>query len=85
MTVTPVHGRPLCYHVSSSQKGEPDKLCDLTQFQGNGFCSCNDWGCRVVSNMKKPHALLTDATLCKHLRAAHLFNLSVQVELALAL
>ena len=34
--------------------------------------------------MKKPHRLLSDATLCEHLRAAHLYNLAVQNELILA-
>ncbi len=82
MTVTPVPFRPLCYHVESNS-GQT-YLCDLTQFNGNGSCTCSDWGCRCVANMKMPHSLLTDATLCKHLRGAHLYNLSVQLECILS-
>lgn len=83
MGVYPIKGRPLCYYVDSRSGGE-QKLCDLTDFNGNGSCTCGDFSCRVVANMKKPHELLTDATLCAHLRAAHRFNLSFQVALAIA-
>jgi hypothetical protein len=82
--VYPVNGRPLCYLVNS-RTGDAQYFCDLTHFQGNGSCTCSDWGCRVVANMKKPHELLTDATLCYHLRRAHLFNLGVQNECILSL
>lgn len=81
--IIPVNGRPLVYLVES-RKGGGTHLCDLTDFNGNGSCTCGDWSCRCVSNMKGPHELMTDATLCWHLRRAHLANLQVQVELALA-
>lgn len=79
--ITPVHGRPLCYYVDSRKGGE-QHFVNLTDFDGNGSCTCGDFQCRVVANMKKPHELLTDATLCHHLRKSHLFNLSFQVMLA---
>jgi len=69
--VYPIANRPLCYIVDSRRGGE-QYFCDLTQLQGNGQCTCPDWGCRVVSNLKKPHELLTDATLCFHLRKVHM-------------
>lgn len=81
--VYPVQGRPLCYHVDSRGAGA-QYFVNLTDFNGNGSCTCGDWSCRCVSNMKKPHDLLTDATLCYHLRKAHMFNLGVQLECALA-
>lgn len=80
---TPVYGRPLCYYVPSRQ-GATDHFVNLTDHQGNGSCTCGDFSCRVVANMKQPHELMTDATLCHHLREAHLFNLSVQLELIAA-
>jgi len=80
--VYPIAGRPLCYYVDS-RSGGGQHFCDLTQHQGNGHCTCGDWSCRVVSNMKKPHALLTNETLCEHLRRAHIYNLGVQIECAL--
>jgi len=73
----------MCYHVLSRSNGGAH-LVDLTDFDGNGSCACNDFCCRCVSNMKGPHKLLTDATLCQHLRDAHLYNLGVQRELILA-
>jgi uncharacterized membrane protein len=79
--VTPVQGRPLCYLVKS-RKGNGEHFVDLTDFQGNGSCTCPDWACRVVANMKRPHELLSNETLCWHLRRAHLENLSVQISLA---
>lgn len=79
--VHPVRGRPLCYLVDS-RSGDCQHFVDLTDFQGNGSCTCNDWSCRVVSNMKKPHDLLSNETLCFHLRRAHLANLAVQISLA---
>ena len=81
--VHPVHGRPMCYHVESRTMSV-QYFCDLTDFQGNGSCGCQDWSCRCVANMKAPHELLTDATLCWHLRQAHLYNLAVQLEVVLA-
>ncbi len=84
MTVTPIHGRPLCYLVSSRTKKDTQYLCDLNDFAGNGSCTCGDFGCRVIANMKRPHQWLTDATLCDHLRGAHLYNLGVQRELVLS-
>ncbi len=44
MTVTPIHGRPLCYLVSSRTKKDTQYLCDLNDFDGNGSCtvSCVD-------------------------------------------
>ena len=84
MTVSPINGRPLCYLVSSRTKQDTQYLCDLNDFDGNGSCVCGDFSCRVVANMKRPHSLLTDATLCDHLRASHLYNLGVQRELVLA-
>lgn len=83
ISVTPIHGRPLCYLVGS-RKGEAQYLCDLTQFNGNGHCTCNDFCCRVVANMKKPHELLTDDTLCFHLRRAHLHLMQGVLEEILA-
>jgi len=82
-TVTPVHGRPLAYLVSSRKTPGKQYLCDLTDHDGNGSCVCQDWSCRCVANLKRPHDLLTDATLCHHLRLAHLHNLSVQLDLIL--
>jgi len=89
--VYPVQGRPLCYLVDSRNRGGRTEeglsiqhLCDLTDFNGNGSCTCGDFQCRVVANMKKPHELLSNETLCWHLRRAHLANLAVQVELSLA-
>lgn len=79
--VHPVKGRPLCYYVDSRKGGE-QHFVDLTEHQGNGVCTCGDFSCRVVANMKKPHDLLSNETLCYHLRKAHLFNLSFQVALA---
>ncbi len=87
--VYPVMGRPLCYLVNSrntrgkTEEGLPiQHFVDLTDFGGNGSCTCGDFQCRVVANMKKPHELLTDGTLCHHLRSAHLFNLSFQIAIA---
>jgi len=84
MTVTPIFGQPLCYHVGSRSNPNQAHFVNLADFNGNGSCGCSDWSCRCVANMKRPHDLLTDATLCAHLRAAHLFNLSVQIECILA-
>lgn len=81
--VTPVHNRTLCYLVKS-RKGDAEYFCDLTQFKGNGLCTCGDFSCRVVANMKKPHELLSNETLCWHLRQAHLYNLAVQNECILS-
>lgn len=83
MNVYPVMGRPLVYLVDS-RKGDGQYLCDLNELNGNGFCACPDFGCRVVANLKRPHKLLSDATLCEHLRASHLYNLCVQREIVLA-
>ena len=80
--VYPVLGRPLCYLVDGS--GVAQYFVDLTEHGGNGHCVCGDFSCRCVANMKKPHELLTDATMCKHLRRAHLYNLSIQRELITA-
>lgn len=82
-TVHPIQGRPLCYLVDSRSTGG-QHLVNLDDCGGNGSCTCGDWSCRCVANMKKPHDLLTDATLCHHLRAAHLYNVNVMRELALA-
>lgn len=84
MTVTPVYGQVLCYHVGSRSRPGETHFVNLTDFNGNGSCTCGDWSCRCVANMKKPHALLTDATLCDHLRASHLYNLNIQLECLLS-
>lgn len=81
--VTPIQGRPLVYRVASRSNPKVEYMCDLTMYDGNGWCACNDWACRCVANMKKPHELLSNETLCWHLRRAHLFNLSVRLEVAL--
>lgn len=81
--VYPVQGRPLCYHVDS-RRGDEQHFVNLTDLNGNGSCTCPDWSCRCVANMKKPHDLLSNETLCFHLRRAHLFNLGVQLECVLA-
>ena len=69
--VEPVYGRPLVYHVASRQRGVHPHLCDLNDFDGQGSCTCSDFCCRCVSNMKRPHEYFTDATMCHHLRKAH--------------
>ncbi len=84
INVIPVRGRPLCYLVGSRKTPDKEYLVDLTDFGGNGSCVCQDFSCRVVANMKRPHQWLTDATLCDHLRGAHLYNLGVQRELVLS-
>jgi len=82
--VYPVEGRPLVYRVASRTHPKVEYMCDLTALNGNGWCACNDWACRCVANMKKPHELLSNETLCYHLRRAHLYNLQVQLECILA-
>jgi hypothetical protein len=69
--ITPVLGRPLSYLVPSRKKLGESYLVDLTDYHGNGSCTCNDFSCRCVANMKKPHQLFTDATMCHHMRLAH--------------
>jgi len=83
--VTPVFGRPLCYHVQSRSKPGECHFVDITNFDGSGSCTCGDWSCRCVANMKKPFKPLSDAVLCEHLRDAHLYNLSVQIECSLSI
>jgi hypothetical protein len=70
--VTPVPFRPLVYHVASRKAGVAPHLVDLTDFNGNGSCTCGDWSCRCVANMKGAHELFTDATMCHHIRTAHM-------------
>ncbi len=82
--VTPVYGRPGCYYVDSRTPGTHPHFVNIFDFDGNGSCTCGDWSCRCVANMKGAHELLTDATLCHHLRKAHLYNLGVQRECVLA-
>jgi hypothetical protein len=82
--VYPVAGRPLCYLVDS-RKGGGQHFVNLRDCEMNGSCTCGDWSCRCVSNMKGPHELLTDATMCFHIRKAHRYNLGVQEECILAL
>lgn len=77
--VTPVYGRPLCYRVKS-RKTDDEYFCDLTAHNGNGFCTCDDYACRVVANMKRPHELLSNETLCWHLRQCHLHFMSGVLE-----
>lgn len=81
--VTAIQGRPLCFLVGS-RKGEGQHLVDLTDFNGNGSCTCGDFSCRVVANMKGPHEYFTDATMCFHIRAAHLEFISGVLEEILA-
>jgi hypothetical protein len=81
--VYPIQGRPLCYYVDSRSGGE-QHFVNLTDHNGNGSCVCGDWSCRCVANMKKPHSLLSNETMCEHIRAAHLYNLAVQNECILS-
>lgn len=81
--VHPVQGRPMCYQVDSRSGGE-SYFVNLRDCDMNGSCTCQDWSCRCVANMKLPHEPLTDATWCWHLRQAQLYNLRVQDEVVLA-
>ena len=64
-------GDRYCYRVESISRPGQTHLVDLTGNKGAGKCTCLDHACRRQPAIDRGEPILTQATLCRHLRAAY--------------
>jgi hypothetical protein len=60
-----------CYEVPSNTKPGKTYKCDLTANSGAGVCPCRDHQTRRQPALDRGASPLTNATLCRHLKAAY--------------
>lgn len=65
MTVSPIQGRPFCFHVSS-RSGAEDRFVDWL----NVSCTCPDWGMKNTRHRREHGTNF----VCAHLTAAKDFT-----------
>lgn len=53
LKATPIEGQPLCYQTTSSDDEHEPHLQDLKGYEGNGYCTCRDFQCRCIPNIKE--------------------------------
>lgn len=70
--VEPIKGEALRYRVRSASRTDLSYVVDLSEYQGNGQCTCPDFLCRREPNIKKGKPLYTRLTMCKHVMAARI-------------
>lgn len=62
--------QPCCFLVESvSSPGRPHTV-DLLENDGAAVCTCTDWSTRRSPALRDGHLPYTEATTCKHIRAA---------------
>lgn len=65
--VEPVAGEPGRYLVESSRPGL-ELLVDMGEYDGNGWCGCEDFEFRCQPKLERGHNA-PDQTRCRHIRA----------------
>lgn len=65
MKVTPIHGEPYRFHVTSSREGHEPYLVDVSEHNGIGQCGCYNWQYRLA-----PKIAAGERLFCKHVEAA---------------
>lgn len=66
MTVEPVHGEMLRFHVTSQRARVDPYLVDLLELNGNGKCGCPDFSVRREKALREETG---EQTRCKHILA----------------
>ncbi len=67
-TVTPIHGEPLRFHVSSASSRR-EHLVDLEERGFTGRCTCDNYEMRLWPSARKG-LIEPKLARCKHIRAA---------------
>jgi hypothetical protein len=63
-------GERMCFSVASGRNPDKRWRVDLTALEGRIMCECPDWSCRRWPALRDGKEPLTNATLCRHGRAA---------------
>ena len=76
--VMPIDGELLRFHVRSRTDSRVTYMIDLSSFDGNGVCSCDDFQFRKQPRLRAG-AEPSDSLRCWHLRQARNYLLDVEV------
>lgn len=63
-------GERMCFSVQSGRNPDKRYRVDLTSLEGRAQCECEDWRCRRWPAIRDGKEALTNATMCRHVRAA---------------
>jgi hypothetical protein len=79
--VTPITGEPTRFFVASDSVAEPH-LVDLSEYQGNGACSCEQFQFRLQGTLDTGGRDWSEkqSLRCKHLRRAILTYALMKLE-----
>lgn len=68
MNVWPIEGEPRRFHVESDELGREPFLVDLDEYNGNGWCGCEDFEFRRQPLLERGAEPGTER--CKHIECA---------------
>jgi hypothetical protein len=74
--VAEIPGELMRFRVESWSNPQRPHTVDLLSQKGFGECSCTDWVTRRAINARNGAAMGTEATMCRHIKAARLFFLN---------
>lgn len=63
-------GERMVFSVASSRNQDVRYRVDLTAMNGRAQCQCTDWNTRRWPAIRDGKEALTNATMCRHVRAA---------------
>lgn len=74
MTVHQIDGEPYRFFVDSDRPVADRYLCDLEEYDGNGWCSCKNFEMKHQPKLVRGDRAQKEEDLkCKHLIRAHIF------------